>query len=178
VPEPFQPLIALRVLSDGGVRFVVIGGIAAVFRGWPGITQDLDVCYSRDPDNLERLATALRALGARLRGPNLPDDLPFVLDARTIALGDTFTFETEAGNLDVLATPSGTDGFADLERGAAWIAAAEGLKVRVCSLDDLIRMKRAAGRTKDLIQLEDLAALRERIERMQEDGRDPQQGTG
>lgn len=141
------------------------------------VTGDVDVCYARERENLERLAEALRALEARLRGPDLPDDLPFVLEARTLALGDTFTFRTGFGDLDILGTPSGTGGFPDLDAGATEFEIREGLKVRVCSLDDLIRMKRAARRTKDLIQLEELAALKERIERMRDEGRDPQQGT-
>ncbi len=175
---PFAADEMLRVLLDAGVNFIVIGGVAAGLRGAALLTDDLDICYSREQANLERLADALRSLGARLRSPNLLDDLPFVLDARTLALGDTFTFHTGFGDLDILGTPSGTMGFPDLDQGATVFEIAHGLRVRVCSLDDLMRMKRAAGRRKDLLQLEDLAALRERIDRMGESGQDPQQGTG
>jgi hypothetical protein len=167
----------LRVLVEAGVDFVVIGGVAAGLRGSALLTDDLDICYARERENLERLAGALRSLGARLRGPDLPDDLPFDPDARALALGDTFTLRTRLGDLDILATPSGTMGFPDLDQAATTFRIAEGLQVRVCSLDDLIRMKRAARRTKDLIQLEDLAALRERIELMRAAGEDPQQGS-
>lgn len=172
----YRPDRMLRVLVDAGVSFIVIGGVAAELRGSSLITNDLDICYARERDNLERLAGALRELAARLRGPKLPADLPFVLDAKTLILGDTFTFETEFGDLDVLATPSGTRGFNDLDEGATVFEIGDGLRVRVCSLEDLMRMKRAAARRKDLIQLEELAALRDRIERMREAGKDPQQG--
>lgn len=125
------------------------------------MTNDLDLCYARDPENLERLAAALRHLRAYLRGA--PGDLPFELDARTIEAGLNFTFETDAGNLDMLGTPSGTRGFEELDRTAVAMDL-DGLTVRVASLDDLIRMKQAAARPKDLIEAEVLGALREEVE--------------
>ena len=98
---------------------------------------------------------------ATLRGA--PAGLPFRLDALTLKMGDSFTFATTAGSLDVLGTPSGTSGFADLDRGATDVDL-DGFTVRVASIDDLMRMKRAAGRPKDLIGLEWLSALREEAE--------------
>ena len=163
--ERFDPLGVLRTLLDGGVRFVLIGGLAASVRGSPVITGDLDICYARDDDNLERLATVLASLQARLRGA--PDDVSFVLDARTLKAGDHFTFSTSAGPIDILGTPAGTNGFADLD-AAATDEAVDGMTVRVAAVDDLIRMKRAAGRPKDLIALEWLGALRDEID---EEGR-------
>jgi hypothetical protein len=154
----FDPLRTLRVLTKHDVRFVLIGGFAAALRGSPMITGDLDVCYARDAENLERLALALRSLGARLRGA--PDDVPFQLDATALRNGDHFTFATSAGALDCLGTPAGTSGFADLD-AAATDEVVEGLAIRVASIEDLIRMKRAAGRPKDLIALEWLTAVRD-----------------
>ena len=151
---------ALRVLVDHEVRFVLIGGQAAVARGSSSLTRDLDVCYDRAPDNLDRLAAALGAMHARLRG--VDDDVPFVLDARTLRNGDSFTFETDHGAVDVLATPSGTSGYADLAAGADPMDVG-GFVVHIVALDDLIRMKRAAGRPKDRIEVEVLVALRDAI---------------
>ncbi len=159
---PFDPLLALRTLLDHDVRFVLIGGYAGALRGSPIITGEVDVCYAREDANLERLAEALRALDAHLRGA--PPDVPFLLDARTLRAGDHFTFSTSAGALDVLGTPSGTNGFTDLDANAT-DEEIDGLTVRVASLDDLISMKRAAGRPKDLIALEWLSAVRDEIER-------------
>jgi len=156
----FSPLAALGVLVDHGVRFVMIGGVAAAAHGSPSLTGDLDVCYDRDPENLDRLAAALIELHAVLRGAD--PGTGFVLDARTIAAGDHFTFTTDAGDLDVLGTPAGTDGFADLDTNAIDVDL-DGFIVRTASLGDLIRMKRAAGRPKDRVELEILGALRDEL---------------
>lgn len=159
--EPaFDPLSALRTLLDHDVRFVLIGGYAGALRGSPVITGDLDICYARDDANLERLAGALLALDAHLRGA-LPD-VPFQLDARTLRAGDHFTFSTSAGALDCLGTPAGTNGFADLDARAS-DEVVDGITIRVATVNDLIRMKRAAGRPKDLIALEWLSALRDEL---------------
>lgn len=155
-----NPVAGIRVLQEHGVRFVLIGGQAARVRGSSSLTQDLDICYDRAPDNLERLAAALNAMHARLRG--VAEDVPFVLDARTLRNGDSFTFATDHGAIDILATPSGTTGYADLKAGADPLDLG-GFVVDVVALDDLIRMKRAAGRPKDRIEVEVLIALRDAI---------------
>jgi len=154
----FDPLRALRTLIDYGVEFVVIGGIAGRLWGSPTVTNDLDICYRCSPMNLERLADALNSIHARLRG--VDDEVPFQLDAAALANGDSFTFVTDAGNLDVLGTPSGTTGYDDLLATANEVDLEE-LKVKVCDLEDLIRMKRAAARPKDLIEVEVLTAVRD-----------------
>jgi hypothetical protein len=155
---PFEWTRALHALSDAGVRYVLIGGVAARIQGSPSLTRDLDICYARDRENLEALAAVLQGIHARLRG--VTDAVPFKLDARTLAAGDSFTFITDLGDLDVLATPSGTQGFADLARDATPVKIGE-REILVASVDDLIRMKRAAGRPKDLVEIEILGALRE-----------------
>jgi hypothetical protein len=162
VSEPaFDPIAGLRTLLDHGVRFLLIGGYAAALRGSPMMTGDIDICPARDRENLERLAEALRSLHARLRGA--PADAPFLLDGRTLDAGDHFTFATDAGPIDCLGTPAGTDGFADLDASAT-DEDLDGLLVRVASLDDLIRMKRAADRPQDRIAVEWLSALRDELE--------------
>ena len=96
----FDPIGALQTLQRHDVRFVIIGGVAGRLWGSPTMTNDVDICYDRDPANLERLAAALRELHARLRG--VDDDVPFLLDAVTLANGENFTFTTDVGPLDVL----------------------------------------------------------------------------
>jgi hypothetical protein len=154
----FDPLGALRVLADHGVRHVVIGGIAGATHGSPSVTQDLDVCYERGSENLHHLASALTSIHARLRGTD--DDVPLSLDAETLAAGDHFTFITDLGDLDCLGIPAGTLGYDDLKKDAVDVDL-DGLTVAMASIDDLIRMKRAAGRPRDLAELEILGALRD-----------------
>jgi hypothetical protein len=129
---------------------------------------DLDVCYRRSGANLLRLADALRDITARFRG--VPEDIPFLLDAETLEAGDHFTLTTSLGDLDLLGNPAGTAGYDDLLAHATEVDI-DGITIRVASLDDLIRMKRAAGRPKDRVELEILAALRDELEtRPENDG--------
>lgn len=137
---------------------MVIGGIAATFQGSTTITRDFDVCYSRERANLERLASALRELNARVRGVDV--DVPFQLDAASLRNGLNFTFKTNHGDFDCLGDPGGGFDYELLKRNADRMDVA-GRKVMVSSLDDLIAMKRAAGRNKDRIEVENLSALRE-----------------
>ncbi len=160
--NPFDPLRALRVLDDHSVRYVIIGGFAGDLLGAPLNTNDLDICYERSSDNLTRLASALRELGATLRVAGVDEDLPFILDGTTLAAGDSFTFDTDAGALDVLGTPSGTAGFGDLSRRARAVTISD-LQVLVVDIADLMRMKRASGRVKDRLHLEVLSALTDEI---------------
>lgn len=159
--QGFDPQRALEALTDNDVRFVLIGGLAANLHGSPSVTTDLDICYARDVTNLERLVHALRELRATLRGA--PPDVPFRLDAKTLAAGDSFTFSTDAGSVDCLGTPSGTNGFVELDRTAVE-GRMHGMTIRVAALDDLIRMKLAAGRPKDRAEVEILGALRDELE--------------
>jgi len=160
VPE-FDPKPALRILVEHEVSFVLIGGLAANAWGSPTITHDLDICYGRSRDNLERLAQALRSINARLRGA--PEDVPFLLDAETLARGDSFTFVTDVGSVDILGIPSGSEGFSALVENAQEVRL-WGIDLHVASLDDLIRMKLAAGRPKDLRMAEELGGLRDELE--------------
>jgi hypothetical protein len=154
----FDPVAALRILAAHNVDFVLIGGVAARLWGSPTVTRDLDICYAREPANLERLAAALKEMRAGLRG--VKEDVPFRLDARTLAAGDHFTFKSDVGDIDCLGTPTGTSGYGDLRTGAERMDV-DGLKVWVTSLADLIDMKRAAGRPKDRIEVEILGAVRD-----------------
>jgi hypothetical protein len=164
---PYDPLHALRTLQDLGVRFVVIGGVAGRLWGSPTMTNDTDICYARDDANLQQLAAALQSLHARLRG--VDEDVPFQLDARALANGLNFTFMTDDGPLDVLGLPAGVDGFDELSRNAVEFDVGDGLMLPVSDLEDLIRMKTAAGRPKDRIELEVLGAVRDELNKSSAD---------
>jgi predicted nucleotidyltransferase len=153
----FSPRSLLRRLTDGNVDFVVVGGVAATVHGSAIFTQDLDISYAPDEENLERLGRALVDVGARLRG--VTDDVPFILDGRTLRRTRVLTLETPEGPIDLLAQPDGAPLYAELRsRAERWEIA--GVEVLVASLDDLIAMKKAAGRPKDLVALEELEAIK------------------
>jgi hypothetical protein len=121
-------------------------------------TQDIDICYECSPENMKRLAPALAPYHRGLRGA--PTGSPFTLDERALAQGMNFTFQTDFGDIDLLGELSGVGQFPELIRDAVLIDLL-GMPVRVASLDALIRSKRAAGRTKDLLSLPELEALQE-----------------
>lgn len=148
----------LRVLRDAGVKFVVIGGVAMYARGSSRLTRDLDVCYERSPQNIERLARTLLPYHPRLRGA--PPDLPFVLDARTLSRGMNFTLTTDLGDLDLLGEVAGLGQYPEVEAHASPIAA-WGKPCDALTIAGLIRAKRASGRPRDLEALHELEALAE-----------------
>src|SRR6266545_5606633 len=100
----FDPLPLLRALTDAGVDFVLIGGVAGAVHGSAYPTYDVDVAYARDRPNLERLAAMLLQVEATLRAP---PDVPFQLDADSLEQGGNFTFDTRFGPFDILAYPEG-----------------------------------------------------------------------
>lgn len=143
------------------VRYVVIGGIAAIAQGYPLTTHDLDVTPDRDPGNLERLARALTDLGVRRRVAR-GEAVVFPVDPVFLGQGSSWTLETVDGTaFDLVFEPAGTSGYPDLVQDAATLDLGEGLEVAVASLRDLIRMKQAAGRPKDLAQIPALVATLE-----------------
>jgi hypothetical protein len=147
----------LRRLVERGVDFVVIGGIAAVLQGSARNTFDLDICFANDDANLAALGDVLTGLGARLKG--VDDNVPFVPDARTLRQVELLTLVTSLGELGVLARPPGAPAYHELRRNADRYDLG-GFNVSVASVDDLIAMKQAAGRAKDLLDIEELEAIK------------------
>ncbi len=154
----------LARLVEADVRFIVIGGIAAQAHGSPTITVDLDIVPVWDRENLGRVEAVLRDIAAVRH--NVPSDTPPMppLDARTLLAGAVFTLNSRFGRLDLLASP---DPGLDYERlrNAAISMEFLGFRLLIASLDDLIVMKRAAGRPKDRVEVEILGALREEIDK-------------
>ena len=163
----FRPEEILRRLVDADVRFVIIGGIAAQAHGSPSLTADIDIVPSWDRENLAKIARILRNTAAVRHG--LPIDAPPMppLDARTLLGGAVFTLNSRFGRFDLLANPDPGLDYASLRWNAIRVELF-GVEVLAAGLDDLIAMKRAAGRPKDRVELEILGALREEIDRRPE----------
>ncbi len=159
---PFQPEEILRVLDHHGVEYVVIGGVAATLHGSILVTTDLDICPARAPENLVRLAAALKEVNAKIRTEDAPYGLPFGCDAGLLARVDLLNLVTRYGNFDLSFFPTGTAGYEDLVRQAIKVDL-EPVIVPVAALEDVIRSKRAAGRPKDLQALPTLETLLEEI---------------
>jgi hypothetical protein len=148
----------LRTLVSGGVEFVIIGGMAATAHGSAHVTVDLDIVYRRTTENVVRLAEALAPLDPYLRGA--PPGLPFRFDAETIRRGLNFTLTTAAGDLDVIGEAAGGGTYEALEPTAE-VRRVFDVDVHFVDLETLIRLKRAAGRPKDLERIAELEAIRE-----------------
>jgi hypothetical protein len=155
-PAELDPARLLGLLTARGVDYVLIGGLAAVLHGSATLTQDVDICFARDEGNLEALAKALRELGAKLRGVEEP--VPFVPDRRSLEQAELLTLDTSAGPLDLVALPPGAPPYEVLRRRAQRLDLGA-FAVAVASVEDLIAMKRIAGRPKDLVAIEELEAI-------------------
>ena len=143
-------------LARAHVDFVVIGGVAVIAHGYERNTRDLDICYSREPANLELLGQVLVDLGARLR--NIDGDIPFVPDARTLRGTQILTLDTPEGGLDLLVDPDGSPGYEALKADAEPIDF-DGREILIASIEDLLAMKRAANRLQDQTDIEALTAI-------------------
>lgn len=152
-----SPLTLLTRLAEARVDFVVIGGFAVIAHGHIRTTRDLDITYSTEPANLDALGRVLVDLDARLRG--VAEVVPFVPDGRTLRGSELLTLETTEGALDLLAAPPGAPAYSELKQRAELIDV-DGRTIAIASLDDLMTMKRAVGRPRDLDDIEALEAIR------------------
>jgi hypothetical protein len=138
----------LRRLTKAGVDHVVIGGMALVLAGSARLTRDLDIVFAPDPGNLEALGKVLVDMDARLR--DVEENIPFVADDRTLANVELLTLTTSSGWLDVHRRVDGMPRYDTLRRRAERVSLGE-FSVLVASPEDMIAMKRAAGRPQDLV---------------------------
>ena len=158
MPELLPDFVSVLVaLNAARVRFVLIGGLAMVAHGSAHITEDIDICYARDRENLVALVAALTPSNPHLRGA--PEGLPFLFDTRTLANAFNLTLATDIGSVDLLGEVPGVGSF-DTLWGRSVTLEMGGVLVRVASVDDLIAMKEAAGRLKDQSHVLELRALR------------------
>ena len=147
-----------RVLRDHHVAFVIVGGIAARLHATGYATVDLDICPARDEANLQKLARALRTLGARLRVEGDPEGVAFDPHPDMLRQVTTMTLITTHGPLDLCFNPAGfTDGYPALHEHSVVVTLAD-VDLPVASLGDVVTSKRASGRPKDIVALPALEA--------------------
>lgn len=161
----FDPERVLQVLARHQVRFVLVGGVAAVAHGSPLPTTDTDITPQRSEANLERLAAALRELDSRIRTPD-PDGVVFPVTAEFLAAQPhTLNLITDAGDLDLTFTPAGfPHGYDDLIHRSVPLVLAADVTTDVARLDAIIESKEAADREKDRRALPYLQALAEELD--------------
>lgn len=147
----------LRALAAHDVGYVVVGGIAVQAHGGQRLTQDLDVLVDPSSENCARLARALHDLDARILGPR-GERSRSVPDAALLASGDQWHLVSDHGALDVITPPAHLGTFADLRARAHDVSLGE-VVVPIAHRDDLLRMKRAAGRPQDLADVRLLESL-------------------
>jgi predicted nucleotidyltransferase len=152
---PSDPLLIFETLTRHGVDFVAIGGWAVISHGSTRNTRDVDFVAAPDHANLARLEAALAELDAQLWGVDA-HLLGIELDARTLAEGGNFTLVTRAGGLDFFNEVPGGAPYEQVRARSVVVDLGGGVQIRIAGTDDLIAMKRAAGRPRDL---EDIATL-------------------
>lgn len=146
----------LRRLADAEAEFVVIGGLAVSAWGVIRGTKDVDIVISPDIENCKRVAEVAVAAGGHVQQGESLLGSPISI-ASALASGEQVMIETDLGRLDVVQGLEGVPSYEEL-RERANQAEVLGVPVAVCSLEDLKGMKRTAGRTRDLADLEDLEA--------------------
>jgi hypothetical protein len=152
----------LRTFGEAGLEFIVVGGVAAGIHGAARATFDLDIVYRRSRENIDRLVLALTPYHPYLRGA--PPGLPFRWDAATVRAGLNFTLTTDLGDVDLLGEITGGGGY-DALLPSTEAVRAFGVDCRLLNLDQLIAVKRAAGRPKDFEAIAELEIIRDRPKR-------------
>ena len=148
----------MKALVDAGVQFIIVGGAAATAHGSARLTQDLDVVYARDRQNLDRVVAAMSSQHIYLRGA--PPGLPFSFDRKTLERGLNFTLTSDLGDIDLLGEIVGGGGYESLISHTVELELF-GYRCRCLDLDTLIRVKRASGRPKDLEVIAELISIRD-----------------
>lgn len=142
--------------SELQIEFILVGGGAAIAHGSATTTYDVDFLYARNLPNLKKIVQALAPVSPYLRG--VPVGLPFVWDEQTLRSGLNFTLTTTQGDIDLLGEVTGGGTFEQVQPSCEQMELF-GHPVITVTLQTLIRLKRAAGRPKDLIAIAELTRI-------------------
>ena len=166
---PLDSESLLGLLDRHRVAYVLVGGLAAVAHGAMRATFDIDIVPRWKPDNLEALAGALRAAGARLRVPDVAEPIETPLDGDTFGRYEVSTWRTLHGDIYVIiGAPTRSRGrLASFDELAARAFRGEafGMTVLIADLDDIIESKETLDREPDRAALPELRRLRDRSPR-------------
>jgi predicted nucleotidyltransferase len=155
--EPIRTVDILRVLHDGGVEFVVIGGAAVIAYGSTLVTQDLDLCAPMTHENCARIIEALQAFHPRWRmRPDLPEITP---DNPNLNGLKNFYLRTDLGQIDILGEVPEVCSYRELLARSVEMTF-HGVPCRVIDIDTLIAAKRVANRERDLLAIRHLEAVK------------------
>jgi predicted nucleotidyltransferase len=155
---PLRLRLLLERLHGARVDFILVGGLAVNAWGYLRATRDVDLVPDPSPENLERLDTLLVGLGGKVEvGGRLLEPSAIRTFLRT---GDRTLVLTDLGRVDILQGLPQVPSFASLDENASEVDI-DGLVVKVCSLDDLLTMKRTSDRVRDREDLEALEAAQE-----------------
>ena len=145
LPPDFREFLSL--LNSEKVEYLVVGGYAVSYHGYPRPTGDLDVWIAVDPANAERISSALTKFG-------------FAQDAGAaeafLERDRIFRMGVPPVRIEVLTGATGVR-FSDCYARRV-VAHVDGMQVSVISKEDLLVNKRAAGRHKDLNDVEQLSS--------------------
>ncbi|PJZ76835.1 hypothetical protein [Leptospira neocaledonica] len=147
----------LELLEKAGIDYILIGGLAATAFGSSRLTTDIDLVYSRSPENRKRISQMFSSLHPYLRGA--PPNLPFQFDERTLSSGLNFTLSTDLGDIDLLAEVPGGN-YESLKNDTIALEIF-GQKCKCIGLKKLIELKKASGRPKDFEAIAELEAILE-----------------
>jgi predicted nucleotidyltransferase len=153
-----------RVLGEHRVEYIVVGGFAVYAHGVLRGTVDLDIVPRPDLANLSRLGEALVSVGGRVHRAAGPVNIG---DPHILRRASLVPLMTDHGRLDLLniASTSGVPANYGQLRERALEIDFEDITLAIVGLDDLIRMKKSAGREQDLADIRALTALDEDLAR-------------
>lgn len=152
----FDPLGILAAFERERASYVLVGALARVLQGADELTREVDITPSLREKNLEQVEAALEHLEAR------PKDRKRVTLADRVERGEkVIPFRSERGELQIVPTPAGTQGYDDLRRRARSEYLGRGVRVQVASINDLARMLAARGQDQDLELLLGMRRLHE-----------------
>jgi hypothetical protein len=138
--------LCLTALHESGADFILVGGLAAVLQGAPIQTYDVDIVYSRSPENIEKLLALLNAADAIFR---IQPERRLSPNASHLQSTGHLNLITRFGPMDLLATVGGGLAYLDLLPRSRSMLITETIRIMVLELDEIIAMKEKLGSDKD-----------------------------